>query len=229
MHTAAFRVCAFLSLIGATIMVRILLADDHLIIRGGLCAFLQTRSDFCVCAEASNGRAAIDLAIEKMPDVAVIEIALPVINGVEATRLIRRASPETEVLIFTAEINEDLMKAAISAGARGYLLKSEADEQIVMAIDALAKHRAFYSTAISQRLFESLVPQTFDDGGRLTSREREILRLIAEGYSGKRIALLLGISYKTVETHRAAAMRKLQLRSVAAVVRYAVREKLVQA
>jgi DNA-binding NarL/FixJ family response regulator len=216
-------------------MVRILLADDHLIIRSGLSAFLKTRSDFCVCAEASDGRAAIDLAIETKPDVAVIEIALPVINGIEATRLIRRGTPETEVLIFTTEINEDLMREAVCAGARGYLLKSEADEQIVIAIDALAKHRAFYSTAVSQRLFESLVPQADDDhhcddhGGRLTGREREILRLIAEGYSGKRIALLLGISHKTVETHRTAAMRKLQLRSVAAVVRYAVREKLIQA
>ena len=218
-------------------MVRILLADGHVIVRCGLSAFLKLRSDFRVCAEASNGREAIDLAIETKPDVAIIDIDLPVINGIEATRSIRRGTPETEILIFTAEINENLMREAIRAGARGYLLKSGADEQVVAAIDSLAQHRAFYSGAVSPRLFEAVTPRVngahahngVSNCARLTTREREILRLVAEGYSSKRIALLLGISYKTVETHRAAAMRKLQLRSVAAIVRYAVREKLIQA
>jgi DNA-binding NarL/FixJ family response regulator len=123
------------------------------------------------------------------------------------------------------------MREAICAGARGYLLKSEADDQIVKAIDSLARHRAFYSSAVSERLFENFSLQVGGDNiqARLTGREREILRLIAEGHSSKRIALLLGISHKTVETHRAAAMRKLQLRSIAAIVRYAVRERLIQA
>jgi len=213
-------------------MVRILLADDHRIVRRGLCAFLQSRSDFHICAEASNGREAIDLAIEKKPDVAVIDLELPVINGIDATRMIRRGAPETQILIFTAEITETLLREAICAGACGYLLKSEADDQIVTAIDALAQGRAFYSIAVSQKLFERAAgvnTHRMNGGLPLTTREREILRLIAEGHSGKRIALLLGISYKTVETHRAAAMRKLQLRSIAGIVRYAVREKLIQA
>jgi DNA-binding NarL/FixJ family response regulator len=212
-------------------MVRILLADNRVVVRAGLRALLQSRSDFQVCGEARDGREAIDLARQKKPDIVVINVNMPVVNGIEATRQIRRASSGTEVLIYTKENNADLIREALSAGARGYLLKSAADDEIIEAIEALGRHRPFYSPSVSEQFFNNLTMRVRGDssGVRLTAREQEILKLIAEGHRGKNIALILGISKKTVDTHRTAAMRKLQLQSVAEVVRYAVREKLIHA
>jgi DNA-binding NarL/FixJ family response regulator len=212
-------------------MVRILLADNRVVVRAGLRALLQTHSDFQVCGEARDGREAVDLACRKRPDIVVINVNMPVVNGIEATRQIRRASSGTEVLIYTKENNTDLIREALSAGARGYLLKSAADEEIIEAMEALARHRPFYSSSVSEQFFDNLTMRVRGDssGVRLTAREQEILKLIAEGHRGKNIALILGISKKTVDTHRTAAMRKLQLQSVAEVVRYAVREKLIHA
>jgi DNA-binding NarL/FixJ family response regulator len=212
-------------------MVRILLADNRVVVRAGLRALLQTHSDFQVCGEARDGREAVDLACRKRPDIVVINVNMPVVNGIEATRQIRRASSGTEVLIYTKENNSDLIREALSAGARGYLLKSAADEEIIEAMEALARHRPFYSSSVSEQFFDNLTMRVRGDssGVRLTAREQEILKLIAEGHRGKNIALILGISKKTVDTHRTAAMRKLQLQSVAEVVRYAVREKLIHA
>jgi DNA-binding NarL/FixJ family response regulator len=210
-------------------MIRILLADNHVVVRAGLRALLQIRSDFHVCGEARTGREAIDFACQKKPEVVVMDINMPVVNGIEATRQIRRASPTTEILIYTKENNGDLVREAICAGARGYLLKSSGDEEIVEAVDSLARHRPFYSSLVSEQFLANLSTRVSLSGGgvRLTAREQEILRLIAEGRRSKNIALMLGISPKTVQSHRAAAMRKLQLQSVAEVVRYAVREKLI--
>ena len=212
-------------------MVRILLADNRVVVRAGLRALLQTHSDFQVCGEARDGREAIDLACRKRPDIVVINVNMPVVNGIEATRQIRRASSGTEVLIYTKENNSEVIREALSAGARGYLLKSAADEEIIEAMEALARHRPFYSSSVSEQFFDNLTMRVRGDssGVRLTAREQEILKLIAEGHRGKNIALILGISKKTVDTHRTAAMRKLQLQSVAEVVRYAVREKLIHA
>jgi len=212
-------------------MVRILLADNRVVVRAGLRALLQTHSDFQVCGEARDGREAIDLACRKRPDIVVINVNMPVVNGIDATRQIRRASSGTEVLIYTKENNSELIREALSAGARGYLLKSAADEEIIEAMEALARHRPFYSSSVSEQFFDNLTMRVRGDssGVRLTAREQEILKLIAEGHRGKNIALILGISKKTVDTHRTAAMRKLQLQSVAEVVRYAVREKLIHA
>ena len=212
-------------------MIRIVLADNHLVIRGGLRALLEARSNFHICGETGDGRGAVDLATQKKPDVVVINVNLPDINGVEATRRICRAAPDTNVLIYTAENNPDLIREALRAGARGYLSKSAPDEQIIEAIEALARRRPFYSSSASAKLFDEMTISVRGDGNgvRLTAREREILRLIAEGNRSKHIALVLGISQKTVDTHRTAAMRKLHLQSVAQVVRYAVRERLIQA
>jgi DNA-binding NarL/FixJ family response regulator len=210
-------------------MVRILLADEHGVVRSGLRSFLEARTDFSICAEASNGREAIDLAMRKRPDVAILDISLSVINGVEATRQIRRGVPETEILIFTARADEDLVREALSAGARGYLLKSETDDQIIKAIESLARHNAYFSGSISDCLLDNLIPHSEPGNGcRLTAREREVVRLVAEGNSSKTIAIILGISTKTVDTHRTAAMRKINVRSVADVVRYAVRTNLIE-
>jgi DNA-binding NarL/FixJ family response regulator len=210
-------------------MIRIVLADNHLVIRGGLRALLEARSNFHICGETGDGRGAVDLATQKKPDVVVINVNLPDINGIEATRRIRRAAPDTNVLIYTAENNADLIREALRAGARGYLSKCAPDEQIIEAIEALARRRPFYSSSASEKLLDEMTMSVRGNGVHLTAREREILRLIAEGNRSKRIALVLGISQKTVDTHRTAAMRKLHLQSVAQVVRYAVRERLIQA
>jgi DNA-binding NarL/FixJ family response regulator len=204
-------------------MVRIFLADHHVVIRGGLRSLLQARKDFTICGEADNGIEAIKLVIQAKPDVAIMNINMPGINGIEATRQIRKASPHTEILIFTAENNEDIMRECLRAGARGYLLKSASDEQIIDAVEALAEHRGYYSGSVTEKLLAA-----GEDRSLLTAREREILRLIAQGRRGKEIALMLGVSLRTVETHRAAGMRKLHLHSIAEVVRYAIREQLIQ-
>jgi DNA-binding NarL/FixJ family response regulator len=204
-------------------MVRIFLADHHVLIRGGLRALLRVRKDFSICGEADSGIEAIKLAIQVKPDVAIMSINLPGINGIEATRQIHKATPSTEILIFTAENNEDMMRECLRAGARGYLLKSEPDEQIIEAIDAVAKHCGYYSASVTQKLLRA-----DDNRSHLTAREREILRLTAQGCRNREIALMLGVSLRTVENHRAAGMRKLHLHSLAEVVRYAIRERLIQ-
>jgi DNA-binding NarL/FixJ family response regulator len=208
-------------------MVRILIADDHAVVRRGLRVLLEARQDFEVCAEASDGREAVELTLHHKPDVAILDISLAVVNGIEATRQIRKDAPGTEVMIFTLHERESEIRDVLHAGARGYVLKSEADEQIVRAVEALAKHHAFFSDHVSETLLDKFVEQT-RSGILLTAREREVVQLIAEGNSNKKIAHLLSISVKTVDTHRSASMRKLDIHSTAQLVRYAFREGLVQ-
>jgi DNA-binding NarL/FixJ family response regulator len=155
-------------------MVRILLADNHIVIRSGLRAFLQTRRNFHICGETHDGQEALDLAVLKKPDVVVINVNLPVINGIAATRQIRRAVPGTEILIYTAESNDDLIREVLSAGALGYVLKSAPDQQIIEAVGALARHHPFCSSAVSQTLLFDLTMRAPDDsnGVHLTTRER---------------------------------------------------------
>lgn len=205
-------------------MLRIFLADHHALIRGGLRTLLRARSDFSICGEADNGIEAVKLAIQAKPDVVVMNVNLPDINGIEATRQIRKALPDTEILIFTAENNEDIMRESLKAGARGYLLKmATSDDQIIVAIETVAQHHGYYSGFLTEKLL-----QHAHDGSPLTMREREILRLIAEGRRSREIAQMLGISLRTVETHRAAGMRKLHLHSIADVVHYATRGRPIQ-
>jgi DNA-binding NarL/FixJ family response regulator len=203
-------------------MVRIFLADHRVVIRGGLRTLLQARRDFAICGEANNGVDAVKLAIEAKPDVAILDVDMPGLNGIEATRQVHTATPNTEILIFTAENNEDIMRECLRAGAGGYLLKSASDEEIIDAIEALAQHRGYYSGSITEKL-----PRAGNNGSHLTTREREIVRLIAQGRRSREIAQMLGVTIRTVETHRAAGMRKLHLRSIAEVVRYAIREQLI--
>jgi DNA-binding NarL/FixJ family response regulator len=216
--------------LGDAIMVRILLADDHAVVRRGLRVLFEARQDFEVCAEASNGREAVELAIHHKPDVAILDISLSVVNGIDATRKIRKESPGTEVMIFTLHDQEGDIRGVLHAGARGYILQSEPDDQIVRAVEALARHHAFFSGHMSETLLNSF----FDKSGSghrtlaLTVREREVVQLIAEGNSNKRTAQLLSISVKTVETHRTALMRKLDIHSTADLVRYAFRKGLAQ-
>ncbi|HEV8714573.1 MAG TPA: response regulator transcription factor [Candidatus Binatia bacterium] len=210
-------------------MTRILIADDHDVVRSGLRAILEAHPNWEVVAEAADGKEAILKAIEAKPDVAVLDYSLPLVNGVEVTRQIRGRLPRTEVLIFTMHDNEILIQELLKAGARGYLLKSDAKRYLIAAVEALAVRKPFFTARVSEALLESYLTRTNQAGSTLTNRERSVVQLIAEGHTNKDIAHLLNISIKTAETHRAAAMRKLNLSSSAALVRYAIRNKLVEA
>jgi DNA-binding NarL/FixJ family response regulator len=210
-------------------MTRILIADDHEVVRSGLRSILEAQPRWEVVAEAADGKDAIRKAIELKPDVAVLDYALPLVNGVEATRQIRARVPTVEILIFTMHDNEKLIYDLLKAGARGYLLKSDAKHSLLAAIESLSVHRPFFTAKVSETLLESYLTKAGSAENVLSSRERGVIQLIAEGNSNKQIANILNISVKTVETHRAAAMRKLNLTSAAALVRYAIRNKIIEA
>lgn len=210
-------------------MTRILIADDHEVVRSGLRSILEAHPGWQVVAEAVDGKEAVVKSFETNPDVAILDYSIPLINGVEATRQIRKRQPKTEVLVFTMHDNDELIAEVLRAGARGYLLKSEAGDQIVNAVAALNRHTPYFSGRVSAALLERFNAGAPAHVNGLTAREREIVQLIAEGNSNKRIAILLDISVKTVETHRSTVMRKLNIRSMAELVRYAVRHKLVEA
>jgi DNA-binding NarL/FixJ family response regulator len=210
-------------------MTRILIADDHDVVRSGLRAILESHPNWEVVAEASDGREAVARAIETQPDVAVIDYSLPLSNGVEATREIRARSPKTEVLIFTMYDNETLIQDLLTAGARGYLLKSDAKRYLIGAIQSLALHKPFFTAKVSETLLHSFLARPGREGSSLTPRERSVVQLVAEGHTSKQIARILGITMKTVETHRATIMRKHNLSSAVDLVRYAVRNGLVEA
>src|SRR6266436_1927494 len=214
--------------------VRILVADDHQVVRTGLRALLESKTGWQVCAEASNGREAVEKAGQLKPDVAVLDIGMPLLNGVEATRQIRKLSPHTEVLILTMHDSELLVQEVLGAGAHGYILKDDADRNLIAAVDALRRHKPFLSPRVSDAV--SSAGGRRGEGpasnqslrGRLTPREREIVQLLAEGKSNKEVAGYLGISVKTAETHRANIMLKLDFHSITELVRYAVRNKIIQ-
>ena len=215
-------------------MLRILLADDHDIVRRGLKDLLEQHVGWQVCAEASNGREAVELALQHRPQVAVIDLSMPELNGLEATRRIRQALPDTEVLIFTMHESEELIREVLGAGARGYLLKSDAVRQLSPAVESLSQKNPYFAGRVSAVVLDGFLKggQVTLEGPtaeRLTSREREVVQLLAEGKSNKQIARVLDLSVKTVETHRTAAMRKLELNSLPDLVRYAVRMQIIQA
>jgi DNA-binding NarL/FixJ family response regulator len=214
-------------------MTRILIADDHDVVRSGLRSILEAHRNWEVVAEASDGKEAIFKAIETKPDVAVLDYSLPLFNGVEATRQIRARLPKTEVLIFTMHDSmhdsEALIEDLLKAGAHGYLVKSDANRHLIAAIEALEIHIPFFTARVSEALLESFRTRTSQVGSTLTMRERGVVQLIAEGHTNKGTAEILNISPKTVESHRASAMRKLNLSSSADLVRYAIRNRLVEA
>jgi DNA-binding NarL/FixJ family response regulator len=212
--------------------LRILLVDDHEVVRQGLRALIEKRPEWRVCAEAGDGRTAVALVEQERPDIAVVDFGMPGLNGLEATRQIKRVLPECEVLVFTGTEDEELIHKIFAAGARSYILKNDMTHHLVKAIEALGQHKHYFTGPISEVLFARYLdgPSAHDGGtSELTSREREIVQLLAEGKSNKEVASVLGISVKTVETHRAAIMRKLRCDSFAELVRYAIRQKIVQA
>lgn len=211
--------------------LRILVADDHHVVRTGLRTLLETKSGWEVCAEAVDGREAVEKAGQLLPDVAILDIGMPLLNGVEATRQIRKLSPKTEVLILTMHDSEMLIQEVLEAGARGYILKDDADRNLIAAVGALSRHKPYLSSRVSKVFSKTILSPGDDstsDRRRLTPREREILQLLAEGKSNKEIAGFLGISVKTAETHRANIMLKLDFHSITELVRYAVRNKIIQ-
>lgn len=209
-------------------MTRILIADDHDVVRSGLHTILSSQPGWEVVAEAEDGKRAVELAAETQPNVAILDYQLPIMNGIEATREIRAFHPQTEVLIFTMHESEPLIRELLEAGARGYLLKSDARRFLIAAVEALARHQPFFTGRVSEALLSAFLANTHPSADVLTHRERGVVQLIAEGRTNKEAALLLGINLKTVETHRAAAMRKIKANSSADLIRYAIRNKMVE-
>lgn len=212
--------------------VRILVADDHQVVRTGLRSLLESKSEWEVCAEAANGREAVEKAAKLKPDVAVLDIAMPLLNGVEATRQMLKVSPETAILILTMHDSDALIQEVLAAGALGYVLKDDADRNLIAAVEELSKHKPYFSSRLTDAAtITGVQPGTGGSErlsrGRLTPREREVLQLLAEGKSNKEIAGVLGISVKTAETHRANIMLKLNVHSIADLVRYAVRNNII--
>ena len=213
--------------------VRILVADDHDVVREGLKTLLAARPDFEVCGEAATGREAVALALQLKPHLVVLDFSMPELNGLEATRQIREALPNTEVLILTMHDSETLARGVLAAGARGFVLKTHAKLELLAAVDALVQHRPYFAGAVSPHALDQFLnrdqhpPQPSAPADRLTPREREVVQLIAEGLTSKDIARRLGISVKTADAHRANIMRKLDVHSVSEVVLYAVRNLIV--
>ena len=209
---------------------RILIVDDHDVIRRGIRMLLETRHNLNVVAEATTGRQAIELARETNPDIAILDYSLPELNGRDLTIELRKILPRLEVLIFTMHEREETVMEVLQAGARGFVLKSDTELHLLAAIDALSVHRPYFSGSISETLLTQFLRSKAQPTlTTLTHREREVVQLIAEGKINKQVAQALQISIKTVETHRATAMQKLSLKTTADLVRYAVRNNLVEA
>ncbi len=215
--------------------LRILVADDHEVVRRGLRAVLEAHPGWEVCGEAVTGREALEKARQLKPDVVVMDIGMRELNGLEATRQVLKALPTTEVLILTMHESEQVVREVLDAGARGYVLKTDAGRDLVAAVDALSQHRPFFTSRVAEMVLEGYLKEgsRAEEGktspSRLTPREREVVQLLAEGNSNKEVASRLGISVKTVEAHRANIMRKLGLDSLSDLVRYAIRNKIIEA
>lgn len=209
--------------------LRIAIADDHPIVRAGIRTVIEGQRGWTVCAEAGNGEALVRLVLEHQPDVAILDYSLPVLNGLEAARQLQKSSPNVQVLIYTMHDDDMLIRAALKAGARGYLLKSEDDDELVTAIQALTRGKTYFSQRVSECLLEEFLDsEKVVASQTLTAREREVVQLVAEGASNKNIAVRWGVSIKTVDSHRTSAMKKLNLRSAVDLARYAIRNKLIQ-
>ena len=213
---------------------RILLVDDHELVRRGLRALLEMQPGWVVCGEAADGRTAVDLAQKLAPDMVVMDIGMPQLNGIEAARQILERTRGIEVLMLSVHDSEQAVREVIGAGARGYVLKSDAGRDLVAAVDALLRRESFFSPSVAMSVRAAALKisaptrASLRPAGVLTRREREVLQLLAEGRANKAVAKLLGISVKTAETHRARIMRKLRFKSLAELVRYAIRNGFVE-
>lgn len=212
--------------------LRIFIADDHEVVRKGLCALLQAQPDWEVCGEAADGREAVEKVQRLKPGVVILDIGMPSLNGLEATRQIVKHDPQANILILTLHDSDQVVREVLDAGARGFLLKSDAARDLVAAVEALRHHKNYFTSKIAAMVLENhlkggAATNLLPGRGRLTPREREVVQLLAEGKTTKEVAAALGLSVKTAETHRSNLMRKLQLHSVSDLVLYAVRNNIV--
>ena len=214
-------------------VARILIADDHDVVRRGLRSLIEEQQYWKVIAEAKDGRDAVAKVSELKPDIAILDISMPLLNGLDAAKQILKLNRQTKVLILTMHDSEQVIENVLNAGARGYILKADAGRDLVLAIEALLASKTFFTQKAAQIVLEGFMGKrasTVDvESGVLTTREREIVQLLAEGKSSKEVANVLDLSTKTVETHRTNVMRKLSCHSVSHLVRYAVRNHLVEA
>ena len=214
--------------------LKILIADDHEIVRKGLRAILEGQRDLEIVGEAEDGRRAVAMAKELNPQIVVLDLAMPSLNGLEATKQIMKARPQTKVLILTMQEADPLIRDVLDAGARGYILKTDAGRDLVTAVEALRRNKTFFTSKVAQMILDGFLKgdshphDAQNPGDRLTARQREIVQLLAEGKSSKEVAVALGLSVKTAETHRANIMRKLDCHSVSEIVRYAIRNKIIE-
>jgi DNA-binding NarL/FixJ family response regulator len=213
---------------------RILVADDHEVVRRGLCALLRAQPNWEVCGEASNGREAVDQALKLKPEVLILDIGMPNLNGLEAARQVLKSNPNIKILILTLHDSDQVVREVLNAGARGFLLKSDAARDLVAAVEALRRNQTYFTPKVASMVLDGYlhrnnreVQQEITERNRLTPREREIVQLLAEGKSSKEVAVALGLSVKTAETHRSNIMRKLELHSISNLVLYAVRNNIV--
>lgn len=217
-----------------TTTLRILIADDHEVMREGTRAVIERQSGWEVCGVAATGREAVEQAFAVEPDVVVMDMSMPQLNGLDAARQIKRRLPQTEILIFTAHQTDELIREVFEAGVKSFIFKSQAHHFLVEAIQSLSQHKPFFTDKVSGVLFAEILnrsevrPHAAQTSQRLTAREREIVQLLAEGRSNKEVADLLGMSVRTAETHRASVLRKLGLDSLASLVRYAIRNKIIE-
>ena len=212
--------------------LRILLADDHTLLRQGLRKILQERADWEVVAEAGDGREALRQALAVQPDVAILDIGMPLMNGIEATRQMVRRLPDLRILILSMHANEAYIIQALKAGAKGYLLKDSADNELLRAVNAVAGGKSFFSPAAAKVMLDDYVRQLAEKGiadryDSPSEREREIFQLVAEGHTNKEIAALLSVSPATIETHRSHILQKLDVHNTAELVLYAVRRGVI--
>ena len=211
--------------------VRILVADDHEVVRRGVRALLEAQDGWQVSDEAIDGREAVQKAGQSRPDVVILDVGMPGLNGLDAARQIRKVSPGSEVLILTMHESEQVVREVLAAGARGYVLKSDAGKDLVAAVDALSRHKTFFTSRVAEMVLKKYLQEVPDEetpgASSLTPREREVVQLLAEGKGNKEVAATLKISVKTAETHRTNIMRKLECHSLSDLVRYAVRNHIV--
>jgi two-component system response regulator NreC len=208
--------------------LRILIADDHAVVRQGFRALLE-REGFDVVGEAVNGQEAVRLAGELKPDIALLDVSMPLLNGLEAGREIQRADPNTQVVLLTMRAEDHLMAAALRCGIRAYVLKSQAAEDLVLAIRAVARHQIYLSPGLSRFVVQAYLNGESAPADPLAPRERQVLQLVAEGKTSKEIGVVLGLSTKTAESYRARMMDKLDIHETAGLVRYAIRQGIVEA
>jgi len=209
--------------------LRILIADDHALVRQGLRSVLEAQSGWTVCGEAENGRQAVKLGLEMRPDIFLLDVTMPGLNGLDATRQISRNIPGAAILILTMHESDQLCADLMQAGASGCVLKSDSPRQLLAAVEAVAAGKQYFARLLPYVMQARGKGSAARVSTRLSAREREIVQLLAEGRTNKEIASLLGIAFKTVDAHRTNVMRRLSMHSVAELVRYAVREQIIQA